>query len=216
MALATSRTEYWKEYREKIIEQSRKLENPLNDKAIVKISKDIEKINPHILDDFNYQLKIPSVIKVEHQKQYYFDSIVFKLDNIEPATIKKIDAEMQLAETTIVNNDFKLDHQTGLVALNSIDKSDSLNVLDDIGEQLKKVSERIQHFPEDSKENLRKLNDIIDNKIKNHVFKPLTKVALPTVEEDTSNKNKIMYWSLLGVLGFFFALVITFVVLLMI
>ncbi len=203
MALATSRTEYWREYREKIVEQSRKLENPLNNKDINKITKEIEKINEHILDNFNYQLKVPTVSKNEQKKNHYFDSIVFKLDNLDQATIKKIDAEMQLAETSIVNNDFKIDPQSGLVALNSIDKSDSLNVLNEINEQLIKVEEKIQHFPEESKENLKKLDDIVQNKIKDCVFKTLTPVDFEIKEGNKDNKNKILYWSWISTLLFF-------------
>ncbi len=217
--IPATRTEYWKEYRQKIIEQSRKLENPLDNKAIAKIIKEIKAINPAILADFKYhQFYVPELTCTKSHEPYYFNSIIFKIDNLNEDTIKKIDTEIKLANTSIVNNDFEIDHSTGLVSLPSIDKSNSLTYLSQIEDEIQSIENKIQHFPEESKIHLQKLNDVVNNKIKEQKVEPLRTIDFGDLNnpEPSKNKNKIFYWTWLGLLAGSFALVLVFIILLLV
>ena len=216
MPTPTSRTEYWKEYRQKIIEQSRKLENPLDNKAIAKIIKEIKAIDPVILEDFTYrQFYVPELITTTTDTTPYYDAIVLDIENFNEDTMKHLEAGIKLANTSIINNDFAIDHQTGLVSLPSIDKSDSLGYLSAIEDEIQAIENKIQHFPEESKVHLQKLNDVVNNKIKDQPLATLNPLHLGDLSTPAPRyrQNKVWYWTLLGLLAGSLVLVVIFVIL---
>lgn len=213
--IISSRTEQWANYREKIAEQSRLIENPLANKTLAKFVKEIEKIDVNILNNFkNKEIKIPELIKTKDNQPYYFNDILFKIDNFDETTIKKIDGELKLAANDLKSN-YIIDDKSHLITLASIDKSDSLDRLDKIEKKIINIESKIQHFPKESKDRLEKLNLLVKTTQKNNKFEPLKPISIE--KEITENKkNIVLYLILFGILSFFFVAILVIIILIVI
>lgn len=210
----SSRVEYWSEYREKINEKSRKFEHPFdNSKTLSKIAKEIKAINPKILDDFKInQIKTPELIKIKENNENYFDSISFQINNFDHSSIKKIDNELKFASNSIVSN--LLIDENGLVELSCIDKSNSIEELEEIKNKICDVEKIIQVFPKDSKKDLEKLTLLVRTANNNTKEQKIEEFSFN--ESNNVKLNKKIYLSfiiiLFIVLLIIFALLITFVI----
>ncbi len=207
----TSRTEYWKEYRERIINKSVSIDNAFDSKLLSKIIKDVRSINPNIEKELKVKLlKIPQVIKIDSLKEYYFDSIIFNSSHFSVSTIKEIDDELSLSSN--LNYNYIVD-ENNLVSLSSFDNSDSLDKLLVIKNGIENVKKDIQLFPKESKSYLNRLTSLIKSAASNKEQKLNDFVLIENDKKSRSRKNLLFFILLSTILLLF---VVTLVIVLLI
>lgn len=207
-----SRTKYWQGYREKIIEESRKFENPLNEKKIQKLTNSINSINPNILKDFeNIEIDLANIIEInDSDDQLFFNNINFKIPGLDKNTIDTINNEMKLIDNLNKQN-YILD-KNGYIEIKSIDNTNSIEELTAILNQITIVRNKIQQFPSDSKQDLSKIDKLLDSAKENKKINDIKNFTLPEIKNKKNVKR--IYLSLFCSL--IISVVITFVIIILI
>lgn len=197
-----NRIEKWKLYRQEILNDGLMLDKLANESSTIsKYKQKIDELNPKILKDMPQTETLANLISIDKKDYQDYESLKEFASLIDE---QKIQTNINEIDKYVQNNDFVsiLDEDGKKISSNWLSDDKNLKSLLKTGKSLDNLSTTWNNFQSSSKDQLDRLNKLIQNKKIYDEFQQY-KIAPTKDEEEKQTPFKTLFFVTLGLSVFF-------------